>query len=261
MQQGLAFSAANYQNDTTYQAFEPLGWPKEKCYFPRVITDTIKPTPAFKPLVQIAKASSTKKKAQLGLYPVVNSIEWLAKLLPLGLNIIQLRLKNLPPDEREHTIKTAIAMSKCYTTQLFINDYWQLAIKHGAYGVHLGQEDLAVANLATIHQAGLRLGLSTHGHYEFLLAHQIKPSYLAIGAIFPTKTKDMTGQIQGVDNLKQLLSLADDIPVIAIGGITHENAKSVIKTGVNSIAVVTAITESENPIAAVNRFNNLIETS
>ena len=141
---------------------------------------------------------------------------------------------------------------------MFINDYWQLAIKHGAYGVHIGQEDLQNADLAAIQQAGLRLGISTHGCYEFLLAQQLKPSYLAIGAIFPTKTKNMTGQIQGIDNLKQILELATDIPVVAIGGINQQRAKKVWQTGVDSLAVVTAITESENAEIAVKQFQHLL---
>ncbi len=145
--------------------------------------------------------------------------------------------------------------------RLFINDYWQLAIKHSAYGVHIGQEDLMTADLAQIQQAGLRLGISTHGCYEFLLAQQLQPSYLAIGAIFPTKTKDMTGQIQGIKNLTETLQLATHIPVVAIGGINHQRAVEVLATGVDSIAVVTAITEAENPEDSVALFNQLIAES
>ena len=181
-------------------------------------------------------------------------------------------MKNLAPDNLEQVIIDAIALARSYDTRLFINDYWQLAIKHGAYGVHIGQEDLADADLRKIQQAGLRLGISTHGCYEFLLAQQLQPSYLAIGAIFPTKTKDMTGQIQGINNLKQLLALrqapklirvedeeqrskqqdnSDIIPIVAIGGINLERAPEVLATGVDSIAVVTAITEAKSPEEAV----------
>ena len=171
-------------------------------------------------------------------------------MLPLGLEIIQLRVKNLAENELEQVIITAVAMAKKYNTRLFINDYWQLAIKHGAYGVHIGQEDLQDADLATIQQSRIRLGISTHGCYEFLSAQRLQPSYLAIGAIFPTKTKDMTGQIQGIDNLRQVLSLRPEnkskIPVVAIGGINLDRASEVIATGVESIAVVTAITEAES---------------
>ena len=177
-------------------------------------------------------------RKKLGLYPVIDSLYWLKRLLPLGLEIIQLRIKNLSDDVLEQVIVEAVALAKDYETRLFINDYWQLAIKHGAYGVHIGQEDLHYADLAKIQQSGIRLGISTHGCYEFLLAQQLQPSYLAIGAIFPTKTKDMTGQIQGIDNLRQVLALrakelTQQIPVVAIGGINLERATAVVETGVH----------------------------
>ncbi|WP_211230189.1 thiamine phosphate synthase [Thiomicrorhabdus chilensis] len=222
-------------------------WPVEKSFYPQVVLD--------KPCESVSQSGfadlGTDKP---GLYPVVDSVEWLETLMPLGIEIIQLRLKNKSEAELRQCIQHAVNLCKQYPTRLFINDYWQLAIEYDAYGVHLGQEDLqalSVEDLQTLQQSGIRLGISTHGAYEFLLAQQIKPSYLAIGAIFPTRTKDMTGQIQGVNNLRQILTLKTDIPVIAIGGITLKNAEEVIKTGVDSIAAVTAITHAENPVQAV----------
>ena len=259
------------QQHKYYGAFEQLAWPHSVAgstnNFPHVIDEVNQKNQnlsAFKSL----NLSADK----LGLYPVIDSLYWLQRLLPLGLNIIQLRVKNAPLAELEQTIKEAIELAKDYNCRLFINDHWQLAIKHGAYGVHIGQEDLADADLAKIQQAGLRLGISTHGCYEFLLAQQLQPSYLAVGAIFPTKTKDMTGQIQGIENLRQLLALRskirtrqlsdhnDDtyIPVVAIGGINLKKASLVLETGVDSIAVVTAITEATHPELAVAKLKQLI---
>ena len=147
----------------------------------------------------------------------------------------------------ETTIKAAIELYRDSNTRLFINDHWQLAIKHGAYGIHLGQEDVADADLSAIANAGIRLGISSHGIYEFLASQQLKPSYLAFGAIFPTTTKDMTGQIQGLDNLRMIMNTQPNQPMVAIGGINHSNIDAVVTTGVDSIAVVTAITEAESP--------------
>jgi len=223
-----------------------------KTYFPVVkekIHDKYRQLPAFKSL-GIKRDGSQG----LGLYPVVDSIEWLERLMPLGINIIQLRLKNKTEVELRQQIKAAVELSAKYDCRLFINDYWQLAIEYGAYGVHIGQEDLTDADLSAIQSAGLRLGISTHGCYEFLLAQQLCPSYLAVGAIFPTKTKDMTGQIQGVENLQQILELSTNIPVVAIGGITHEKASLVWQTGVDAIAVVTAITEASDYREATQYF-------
>ncbi|WP_019029264.1 thiamine phosphate synthase [Colwellia piezophila] len=252
--QGLSASVemSASQQHQYYGAFEQQGWPHTPTamapHFAKVVDDLslqYQDLPAFESL------DLNRKK--LGLYPVIDSLYWLKRLLPLGLEIIQLRVKNLGQDELEQVIIKAVELAKDYGTRLFINDYWQLAIKHGAYGVHIGQEDLQDADLSAIQQAGVRLGISTHGCYEFILAQQLQPSYLAIGAIFPTKTKDMTGQIQGLDNLKQVLALRPEnkkqqIPVVAIGGITLERAAKVVATGVDSIAVVTAITEAEQSL-------------
>jgi hydroxymethylpyrimidine kinase/phosphomethylpyrimidine kinase/thiamine-phosphate diphosphorylase len=252
--QSLVYSRARLKSyspaqENYYGAFLQTCWPNSAEYFPEISTELnqkYQTLPAF-PSVNL-------QGAKLGLYPVVDSIDWLKRLLPLGLEIIQLRIKNKTEQVVEQLIIEAVALGKGSTTRIFINDYWQLAIKHNAYGVHIGQEDLINADLNMIQQAGLRLGISTHGCYEFLLAQQLQPSYLAVGAIFPTKTKNMTGQIQGVENLKQLMQLAHDIPVVAIGGINQQRAKKVWQTGVDSIAVVTAITESEHAESAVKQF-------
>ena len=195
---------------------------------------------------------------KLGLYPVVDSVEWCEKLLKLGVKTLQYREKKLQGDELEEAISEVVELGKKYNARLFINDYWQLAIKHNAYGVHLGQEDLAVADLAKINKAELKLGISTHGHYEMLKAMQYKPSYIAVGAIFPTQTKDMTGQIQGVKTLADLVTLNATTPMVAIGGINLERAPVVAQTGVGSIAVVTAITKAEDPKTVVEAFNKIL---
>ena len=252
-----------------YGAFEQLPWQvningksaQENKIFPTVVDDlhqTYQHLSAFKSL--------NLKGEKLGLYPVIDSIDWLKRLLPLGLHIIQLRIKNLSQVALELIIEEAVSLAKKYNTRLFINDYWQLAIKYGAYGVHIGQEDLGASDLNKIHQAGIRLGISTHGWYEFLLAQQLQPSYLAIGAIFPTQTKDMTGQIQGLENLQQLVTLSaqypeHNIPIVAIGGINLARVAQVLATGVNSIGVVTAITKAEHPIRAVADLTALINAT
>ncbi len=246
--QGLVESQAisAKQQHHYYGAFEQPLNPVKASNFPKVVDEL---SVKYQKLTAFKSLELHGKK--LGLYPVIDSLYWLKRLLPLGLEIIQLRVKNVTDIELEQIIVKAVNLAKDYNTRLFINDYWQLAIKHGAYGVHIGQEDLQDADLVAIEQAGLRLGISTHGCYEFLLAQQLQPSYLAIGAIFPTKTKDMTGQIQGLANLTQVLALrpadkSQQIPVVAIGGISLERAESVAATGVESIAVVTAVTEAES---------------
>lgn len=189
---------------------------------------------------------------QLGLYPVVDSLEWVEKLLKCGVRTLQLRIKDVATEDLEQQIISAISLGRDYQARLFINDYWQLAIKHQAYGVHLGQEDLDVADLDAICHAGLRLGISTHGYYEMLRAHAYRPSYIAMGAIYATTTKNMPSKPQGLEKLRAYVSLMNPhYPLVAIGGISVERAREVWQQQPGSIALVTAITEADNYRQAV----------
>lgn len=223
--------------------------------------------------------------ADLGVYPVVTDLAMLESLLAAGVKTVQLRIKTdiseltsaapaesdldesalsrcesgksksgepeLIGSELEAKIQTAIALGKHFNAQLFINDHWQLAIKYDAFGGHLGQEDLAVADLAAIQSAGLALGISSHSYFELLLAHQYSPSYIALGHIFPTTTKQMPSAPQGLAKLKHYVALLQDhYPLVAIGGIDLENLVEVKATGVGNIAVVRAITKALDPVAA-----------
>ena len=187
----------------------------------------------------------------LGLYPVVDTVEWIARLLEAGVKTLQLRVKDLPDEEVEPAIIEAIALGKKYQARLFINDYWRLAVKHQAYGVHLGQEDLDTADLEAIRQAGLRLGVSTHDDTEMARAVAVNPSYIALGHIFPTQTKDMPSAPQGLEELSRHIKQLDGrFPTVAIGGISIDRAPSVLDCGVGSIAVVSAITQAADWRAA-----------
>ncbi|WP_439214610.1 thiamine phosphate synthase [Duffyella gerundensis] len=181
---------------------------------------------------------------RLGLYPVVDSVEWIERLLSAGVRTIQLRIKDRSSIDVEPAIVAAITLGKKYAARLFINDYWQLAIEHQAYGVHLGQEDLEVADLQAIQQAGLRLGISTHDDAELDRALALRPSYIALGHIFPTQTKAMPSAPQGISELQRHLARLGEISTVAIGGISLARAPEVLATGVGSIAVVSAITHA-----------------
>ncbi|MDK2597094.1 bifunctional hydroxymethylpyrimidine kinase/phosphomethylpyrimidine kinase [Pseudoalteromonas obscura] len=198
-------------------------------------------------------------EGDLGLYAVVDTIDWVELCLKHDVKTVQLRIKDADSPTLEQDIAKAIELGNTYGGRVFINDHWQLAIKHGAYGVHLGQEDLNVADLNAIKQAGLRLGLSTHGFYEMLRAHNYRPSYLAFGAIYPTTTKDMTGQIQGLEKLRHFVPLMkSEYPTVAIGGIDLGRASEVADTGVGSVAVVRAITEAKSPEQAIVNLKQAI---
>ncbi|WP_345868116.1 bifunctional hydroxymethylpyrimidine kinase/phosphomethylpyrimidine kinase [Shewanella algae] len=193
----------------------------------------------------------------LGIYPVVADAELLEALLKAGCRTIQLRLKEevLPGSSAEQAIIRAIALGHQYQARVFINDHWQLAIAHRAFGVHLGQEDLSQASLEAIQGAGLALGLSSHGYFEALLALRRRPSYLALGHIFATKTKVMPSLPQGLTRLGAYSeTFGSLLPTVAIGGIDEHNLDAVKHTGVANVAVVRAITEAAEPVTAFRRL-------
>lgn len=177
---------------------------------------------------------------KIGLYPIIDSIEWLEYCLQHQATTLQLRIKNKPTHEIEQIIAKSVSLANQSKARLFINDYWQLAIKHGAYGVHLGQSDLNKADMKAIRQAGLRLGLSTHCYYEIARAHALKPSYIAYGPIYPTTSKIMPFSPRGIHRLKRWCQ-GLNYPMVAIGGINSENYNDVLATGVDGIAFISAI--------------------
>ena len=193
----------------------------------------------------------------LGLYAVVDTLEWIERLLDAGVRTLQLRIKDKSDTEVEPLVIAAIALGRRYQARLFINDYWHLAIKHGAYGVHLGQEDLDIADLNAISSAGLRLGISTHDNMEMDRAASVNPSYIALGHVFPTQTKQMPSSPQGLIKLAEHIQTLGNIPTVAIGGITLARAPAVLATGVGSIAVVSAITQAEDWLSATQQLLQL----
>ena len=206
----------------------------------------------------MSKSAFPAVPQRLGLYPVVDSVEWIAHLLEAGVRTLQLRIKDKHDEDVEADIVAAIKLSQQYQARLFINDYWQLAIKHRAYGVHLGQEDMDVANLDAIRDAGLRLGLSTHDNMEMDRALMARPSYIALGHVFPTNTKQMPSSPQGLVQLAEHIKTLGDYPTVAIGGISMERVPAVLATGVGSIAVVSAITLAPDWKAATARLIELV---
>lgn len=195
---------------------------------------------------------------QLGLYAVLPNAEWIARMAQAGIPTVQLRFKSDDKAAVAKEVAASVAATQGTNTLLFINDHWEEAIAVGAYGVHLGQEDMQEAPLDKIRSAGLRLGLSTHGYKEMLLADSHSPSYIALGAVFPTTLKRMVTEPQGLGRLERYAQLMQNYPLVAIGGIDLERLPAVVKTGVGSVAVVRAITESESPEATAIAFQRAI---
>ena len=157
-------------------------------------------------------------------YPIVPDADWLARIVPLGVRTVQLRVKDAGPDEVRRQIEAGLAIARAHGCQLIVNDYWREAIAAGADYVHLGQEDLAAADVAAIKAAGLRLGISTHSEEELDIALAAAPDYVALGPIYKTKLKVMKWAPQGLERIGQWKARIGALPLVAIGGLTPETS-------------------------------------
>ena len=187
-------------------------------------------------------------------YPVVDSVAWVARLALLGVGTIQLRAKNLDDAEALQTVTDALEMVRGTAAKLVVNDYWRAAIVAGAKHLHLGQEDLADADLKAIRDAGLTLGLSTHDDAELETALRAEPDYIALGPIFPTTLKSMRFAPQGIPKISEWKKRVGNIPLVAIGGIKLEQAPAIFAAGADSIAVVSDVTQNPDPDARVRAW-------
>lgn len=193
------------------------------------------------------------------LYPVVDNLSLLKRLLAFGVRTVQLRVKDPLHPNLDRMIKEAVECGRLCQAQVFINDHWQKALSAGAYGIHLGQDDLRTADLDAIARAGVRLGVSTRTADELDVALGLAPSYLAIGHIFPTPTKQMPTPPQGIAQLeKHLKTVGGRIPTVAIGGIDLANAPDIWRTGVDAIAVVRAVSQSCDLAATLQSFEEVL---
>src|ERR1700756_1720812 len=184
-------------------------------------------------------------------YPVVDSIAWVARLTKLGVGTIQLRAKNLNAADALAIVKEALAMTEGTPTKLVVNDYWRAAIEARAAHLHLGQEDLADADLKAIRDARLTLGVSTHDDEELAIALHAKPDYVALGPIFFTTLKSMRFAPQGIPKITEWKKRVGNVPLVAIGGIKLEHAAEIFAAGADSIAVVSDVTQNADPDARV----------
>lgn len=187
-------------------------------------------------------------------YLIVDSADWIERLIPIGVKLVQLRMKDVSEDILREHIKRSKAVCEKFGCQLIINDYWQIAIEEKCDFIHLGQEDLADADLTSIQKAGLKLGVSTHDSAELDKALAVKPDYVALGPVYETILKKMKWQPQGVEKVTRWKSLVGDLPLVAIGGLTPDRAQGVLQAGADSAAVVTDIKLNENPENRVNEW-------
>ncbi|MHB0953490.1 MAG: thiamine phosphate synthase [Allorhizobium sp.] len=180
-------------------------------------------------------------------YLIVDSAAWVERLVPLGVKLVQLRIKDMPEAALREEIRRARALCAGAGCQLIVNDYWRIAIDEGCDFVHLGQEDLADADVAAIRAAGMRLGISTHDEAELETALTVEPDYVALGPIYPTILKQMKWVPQGLDRLSAWRHRVGTLPLVAIGGLTVDRLDGIFSHGADSAAVVTDISLNPSP--------------
>jgi thiamine-phosphate pyrophosphorylase len=187
-------------------------------------------------------------------YPIVPDALWVARVVPLGVKMLQLRLKDAPLAEVRRQIAESLEIARRHDCQLIVNDYWREAIEAGADYIHLGQEDLASADIKSIKAAGLRLGISTHSEEELGIALAADPDYVALGPIYETKLKAMKWAPQGLTRISTWKQRVGSLPLVAIGGITPERASAVVAAGADSVAVITDLMTAQDPDARIKAW-------
>ncbi|TIV85008.1 MAG: thiamine phosphate synthase, partial [Mesorhizobium sp.] len=187
-------------------------------------------------------------------YLIVDSATWIERLAPLGVKLVQLRIKTMDETGLRAEIRRSKALCVQHKSQLIINDHWRLAIEEGCDFVHLGQEDLQTADLSRIRAAGVRLGLSTHDDIELETAMAARPDYIALGPIYPTILKKMKWAPQGVERISGWKRRVAPVPLVAIGGLNPDRLDGVFAAGADSAAVVTDITLNADPQARTREW-------
>jgi thiamine-phosphate pyrophosphorylase len=188
------------------------------------------------------------------VYPVVDSAAWVRRLAPLGVRLVQLRIKDTPVESVLEEIRIAQAACVAHGAQLIVNDYWQLALAARCDFVHLGQGDLDGADIGALRRAGVRIGISTHDESELERALSVAPDYIALGPIYPTLLKVMPWQPQGLERIGVWKRRVGTRPLVAIGGLTAERLPGVLAAGADVAAVVTDILRHADPEARARQW-------
>ncbi|GAB2605487.1 thiamine phosphate synthase [Ramlibacter solisilvae] len=226
------------------------GFARRMAHLPEFVRDPQQVQPGFAPL----------RSADLGLYAIADSADWIARVTAAGVKTVQLRIKDRSHPRLREEVRRAVAACERAGAQLFVNDHWRIALEEGAYGVHLGQEDLDEADLGAIARAGLRLGISTHSCWEVCRAWALRPSYIACGPVHPTAAKKMPWIPQGNANLAYWCGVLP-LPVVAIAGMDPARAAQARQCGAAGVAVISGITAAADPEQAISDYQAAMQAA
>lgn len=187
-------------------------------------------------------------------YPIFDSADWLRRALPLGVKLVQIRIKDQPTVRLMGELALAQELCQDHGATLVVNDHWREAIALGCDFVHLGQEDLDEADIPAIRRAGIRLGISTHDHAELERALALRPDYVALGPVWPTILKKMKWERQGLERVREWRGLVGATPLVAIGGVTPERALQAFEAGADTASAVTDITLNPDPEGRIREW-------
>ncbi len=176
-----------------------------------------------------------------------------------GCRLVQLREKEWPSGRLLPMAERLRDRCRAAGATFIVNDRLDLALALGADGVHLGQDDLPPAAARALLRPGMILGLSTHSLEQARAAQAAGADYVAVGSMFPTGTKP-DFQLVGPELIGKLRGEIG-VPLIGIGGITHDNVAQVIRAGADGVAVISAVCGAPNPEAATRRFLGLIDAA
>jgi hydroxymethylpyrimidine kinase/phosphomethylpyrimidine kinase/thiamine-phosphate diphosphorylase len=235
-------------------------YPDSYKYYPSVALD---PARDFGEFLQMKaagdKLENDDNRPALGrILPIVDTVEWVETLCKIdGVKDIQFRIKDAL-DKADVLDRVQLAQKICQeaNVRLWINDYWQVAVEAGCFGVHVGQEDLykcvRAGGLNVLRDKNMALGISTHSYAELSVALGVKPTYISLGPVFATSSKSVSFDPQGIDTVTKWRQLIPPIvPLVAIGGIGDAHtAARVLQAGADCVAVIGAITHSDDPAAA-----------
>ena len=170
-----------------------------------------------------------------------------------GATLIQLREKQLAPAQSYEHAKAAVAAAEKNGVRLIINDRADIALAVGAYGVHLGQDDMPPDAARRLLGDKAVIGYSTHNIEQARQALSLPIDYIAIGPIFKTSSKTDTSPTLGLDGLRAVRDAVGNAQLVAIGGISHTNARAVIEAGAGSVAVMSALLSDPAQISDATR--------